>query len=338
LQLTIEVDELHKTLEELMTVTKCRWTVGKMEYYPSLSVGVTRFPDDGAKASDLLKNVEMALYKSKESGKSQAMFYEKRYEEDVQRLVYIENAISTVLQSGDFEIYYQPIYQLDQMSPRRFEALLRWKSSFKDITTGEFIEVAEKTGQILDIDRWVVRNAFHFSSTHFSEDHLKVSINLSAKSLKSPLLIQYIENEAESSGVNPSLVEFEITEHSLIDNFEFSLNIVNTLKNMGFGISLDDFGTRYSSLDYLRKIPFDTLKIDKSYIDKVTVTGKDRIIVEQIIHLANHLGLTTVAEGIETIEQKQILRELGCHLGQGYLMSKPICQKDVLDLVEQMRL
>lgn len=338
LQLTIDLEKLQETLDTLMTFTKCRWTIGKMEYYPSISAGVTRFPEDGISASDLLKNVEMALYKSKESGKSQAMFYEKRYEEDIQRLVYIENAISTILQSGKFDIYYQPIYQLDQMSPKRFEALLRWKDSFRDITTGEFIEVAEKTGQILDIDRWVIRNAFVFSATHFSSDHLKVSINLSAKSLKSPFLVNYIENETITSGVNPSLIEFEITEHSLIDNFEFSLDIVNTLKNMGFGISLDDFGTRYSSLDYLRKIPFDTLKIDKSYIDKVTVTGKDRIIVEQIIHLANHLGLITVAEGIETIEQKQILRELGCHLGQGYLMSKPINQKDVLELVNQMRI
>ena len=337
LQLTNDVSEVKATLEQLMKITKCRWTIGKMEYYPSLSAGVSRFPEDGDKASDLLKNVELALYKSKESGKSQAMFYEKRYETDVQRLVYIENAISGVLQEGGFELYYQPIYELDKMSPMRFEALLRWKSSYSDINTGEFIEVAEKTGQILDIDRWVIKNAFVFSAKYFSNDHMKVSVNLSAKSLKSPTLIDFIVKEMQHSGVNPSLIEFEITEHSLIDNFEFTLEIVNTLKDLGFSISLDDFGTRYSSLDYLRKIPFDTLKIDKSYIDKLTVTGKDRIIVEQIIHLANQLGLTTVAEGIETMEQKMILRELGCKLGQGYLMSRPINQEAALEMLEQMR-
>lgn len=337
LQLTNDIPEINTTLEQLMKITKCRWTIGKMEYYPSLSAGVTRYPEDGGKASDLLKNVEMALYKSKESGKSQAMFYEKRYETDVQRLVYIENAISSVLQEGNFVLFYQPIYELDQMSPTRFEALLRWKSSYNDIGTGEFIEVAEKTGQILDIDRWVIHNAFDFSSKHFSNDQMRVSVNLSAKSLKSPTLVEFIEKGMRQTGVNPALIEFEITEHSLIDSFEFTLQIVNTLKKLGFSISLDDFGTRYSSLDYLRKIPFDTLKIDKSYIDKLTVTGKDRIIVEQIIHLANQLGLTTVAEGIETAEQKEILKELGCKLGQGYLMSRPIDQIAVLDLIEQMR-
>lgn len=337
LQLTNDISEIKSTLDQLMMITKCRWTIGKMEYYPSLSAGVSRYPEDGGLAADLLKNVELALYKSKESGKSQAMFYEKRYETDVQRLVYIENAISSVLQEGDFELHYQPIYELDQMSPKRFEALLRWKSSYGDINTGEFIEVAEKTGQILAIDRWVIRNAFMFSAKYFSNDHMKVSVNLSAKSLKSPTLIEFIEKEMKHSDVNSSLIEFEITEHSLIDNFEFTLEIVNTLKHLGFSISLDDFGTRYSSLDYLRKIPFDTLKIDKSYIDKLTVTGKDRIIVEQIIHLANQLGLVTVAEGIETAEQKKILIELGCKLGQGYLMSRPINQEAVLKLLEQMR-
>lgn len=337
LQLTNNIVEINSTLDQLMKLTKCRWTIGKMEYYPSLSAGITRYPEDGSIASDLLKNVEMALYKSKESGKSQAMFYEKRYETDVQRLVYIENAVSSVLQNGNFVLFYQPIYELDQMSPTRFEALLRWKSSYSDIGTGEFIEVAEKTGQILDIDRWVIYNAFDFSSKHFSNDHMKVSVNLSAKSLKSPTLVEFVEKGMKQTGVNPALIEFEITEHSLIDSFDLTLQIVNKLKELGFSISLDDFGTRYSSLDYLRKIPFDTLKIDKSYIDKLTVAGKDRIIVEQIIHLANQLGLTTVAEGIETEEQKEILKEMGCKLGQGYLMSRPVDQLAVLDLIEQMR-
>lgn len=337
LQQTNDIDSLRRTLDQLHIITKCRWNIGKMEYYPSLSAGIARYPEDGVKTSELLKNVEMALYKSKDSGKSQAKFYERHFEKEMQRLVYVENAISSVLQSGNFQLFFQPIYELNSLIPKRLEALLRWKSSYGDVSTGEFIEVAEKTGQILEIDHWVIKNAFVFSAKHFSESNLKVAVNLSAKSLKSDALIGFIEDAASVSKVNPKLIEFEITEHSLIDNFEFTSTLINRLKEMGFGISLDDFGTRYSSLDYLRKIPFDTLKIDKSYIDKITVTGKDRIIVEEIIRLANLLGLTTVAEGIETIEQKEELEKLGCRLGQGYLMSRPIDEAAVLELLNGMR-
>ena len=337
LQLTDDIEALKTTLDQLQTITKCRWNIGKMEYYPSLSAGIARYPSDGSKSSELLKNVEMALYKSKDSGKSQAKFYEKHFEKDMQRLVYVENAISSVLQTENFQLFYQPIYELNTMVPIRLEALLRWKSAYNDVSTGEFIEVAEKTGQILEIDQWVIKNAFNFSAKHFCDKQIKIAVNLSAKSLKSDVLVSYIENVTNASQVNPHLIEFEITEHTLIENFEHTLAIVNRLREMGFGISLDDFGTRYSSLDYLRKIPFDTLKIDKSYIDKVSDEGKDRIIVEEIIRMANLLGLTTVAEGIETLEQRIVLEKLGCQLGQGYLMSRPVNETAVLELLDEMR-
>ena len=157
-----------------------------------------------------------------------------------------------------------------------------------------------------------------------------LSINLSAKSIASPDLIDYLSNITKEYNINPNKIEFELTEHSLIFDIDWSKEVIGKLKHLGFGIALDDFGTRYSSLNYLSTIPFDSLKIDKSYIDKIVDTDKSRVIVEQIIDLAHNLGLTTVAEGIEENEQLDILKKLDCDYGQGYLLDKPLELEDLI--------
>ena len=162
-----------------------------------------------------------------------------------------------------------------------------------------------------------------------------VSINLSAKSLMSPMLLSYIQEQLKLYQIDPPRVAFEVTEHSLIDNFELTKEVIVSLKAMGFKISLDDFGTRFSSLNYLSKIPFDALKIDKSYIDHVTEDGKDQVIVKQIIQLASNLGLKTIAEGIETEAQSITLREMSCDAGQGYHLSRPIDLEQLLKLTNE---
>jgi len=331
---TNEPDSIDATVESIMKMTRQKWVVSDMDYYPSVSMGITRCPYDGETVTDLLKNAEMALYKSKAEGKSQVKYYEKHFQTELERLIKIESSINKVLHSGGFILNYQPIYQLANMMVTGFEVLLRWNNKELNVTTGEVIAIAEKTGQIIDIDRWVIDNTFRCIQENFGKSSVLISINLSSRSLISSSIIQYVKEKIVEYGINPARVEFEVTEYSIIENFSVSLKIIQALKQLGFKIALDDFGTRYSSLNYLSRIPFDTLKIDKSYIDNIDLVGKDTIIVEQVIQLANRLGLKTIAEGIETESQRDILKALGCLSGQGYLMSKPVDIERLLSIIQ----
>lgn len=328
----IEIKEL---ISEIMKLTKKKWVMSDFEYFPSISIGVTQFPKDGFSHMELLKNAEMALYKAKESGKQQCCYYEKSFQSEVERLIAIESTINRTLIANTFELFYQPIFRLVDQKIVGFEALLRWQDQTQSISTGDLIDVAEKTGQIIEIDQWVVENAFKFSKTYLVEQAINVSINLSTKSLTSSQLIPLVSQLVNKYEVNPNIIEFEITEHSLIENFEVSLNSINELKRIGFKIALDDFGTRFSSLNYLRKIPFDTLKIDKAYIDQLSKGGKDQLIVEQIIQLSKKLGLKTNAEGIEELSQANRLIFLGCDYGQGYFLSRPVPEAKAIELISK---
>lgn len=327
--------DIENTIEILMKVTKRKWLVGEMEYYPSISLGISQSPKDGSEASQLHQNVEMALYKAKDIGKSQVMYYEASFQSEVEKSIRIDSLINKVLQDDAFKLFFQPIYKLASNTVIGFEVLLRWHSQDLTISTGDFIAVAEKTGQIVEIDRWVLNHSFLFFKEHFENDDYMISINLSPRTLTEPYLVPFISEKVQSLSLDPKRIEFEITEHSLIDNFEDSLSVINALKALGFRISLDDFGTRFSSLNYLSKIPFDTLKIDKTYIDFVTEAGNNQIIVEQIIQLAMRLGLKIVAEGIELPEQSEVLCQLGCLYGQGYLMSRPLSGENLLELLHK---
>ena len=334
IQKSADASDIENTIDVLMKITKRKWLVGQMEYYPSISLGITQSPRDGSDVSLLHQNVEMALYKAKDIGKSQVMHYEASFQLEVEKSIRIDSLINKVLQDDAFKLFFQPIYQLDGNVIKGFEVLLRWHSQDLMISTGDFIAVAEKTGQIVEIDRWVLNQSFLFFKEHFEHDDYTISINLSPRTLTAPNLIPFISEKILSLSLDPNRIEFEITEHSLIENFDESLSVIESIKALGFRISLDDFGTRFSSLNYLSKIPFDTLKIDKTYIDLVTKEGNNQIIVEQIIQLATRLGLKIVAEGIEKTEQREVLSKLGCIYGQGYLMSKPLSGEHLLELLQ----
>ncbi|HSN65280.1 MAG TPA: EAL domain-containing protein [Fusibacter sp.] len=334
IQKSSDPSDIDNTIDVLMKITKRKWLVGQMEYYPSICLGISQSPRDGSDASLLHQNVEMALYKAKDIGKSQVKYYESTFQLEVEKSIRIDSLINKVIQDDAFKLFFQPIYQLDGNAITGFEVLLRWHAQDLTISTGDFIEVAEKTGQIIEIDRWVLNQSFLFFKEHFENDDYTLSINLSPRTLTAPNLIPYISEKIQTLSINPNKIEFEITEHSLIDNFDESLNVIKAIKSLGFRISLDDFGTRFSSLNYLSKIPFDTLKIDKTYIDHVIEEGNNQIIVEQIIQLAKRLGLKIVAEGIETTEQREVLSRLGCLYGQGYLMSRPLSGEHLLDLLQ----
>lgn len=311
-------------IKQIFEVAKEKWQHEHVEYHPSVSIGIASFPEDGMCREEILKNIDIALHYSKSLGNSYASKYCSSFQKKVEAKIVIENAIHDALINDGFELYYQPIFDLLTQKISAIEVLLRWRSDRYKFTTGDFIAIAEETGQILKIDHWVIRNAFKFVANNLKNSPINVSINLSAKTVGSPETINFLRTCLNEYEIDAAKIEFEITEHSLIDNINESLVLVSALKALGFRISLDDFGTRYSSLNYLSNMPFDSLKIDKSYVDKIVNLKNDLIIVEQIIQLSKRLGLKTIAEGIETSDQAKILTNLGCDFGQGYLMAKPL--------------
>ena len=315
---------MERRIKEILALSKERWCYDSVEYYPSASIGISQYPYDGETVEEIHKNIDMALNHSKVSGKRIGTKYHSNLQKKIESRVIIENAIYDALMHDGFELYFQPIFRLETGSIYGIEALLRWKSKEEEIGIEELISVAEKTGQILRIDRWVIENAFKFIAKELGNSDIVTSINLSAKTVTSPELVTFLKKCLTLYKVNPKKIIFELTEHSLVNDMNESRNLMNALKALGFKIAIDDFGTRYSSLNYLTHMPFDSLKIDKSYIDEITENRNSRVIVEQIIQLAKRLGMKVVSEGIETIQQYQVLAQCGCDFGQGYLISKPL--------------
>ena len=326
----INNDDIKFRMSELMTLTGQKWHIDHMDYYPSISVGITEYPKDGVNIGELLMNADMALHKAKRNGKDNYVFYRTQFRNEVEQITQVENRIQNAIEESLFHLHFQPIYQLDNLGVIGFEVLLRFDTELFNMTTGELIAIAEQTGQISAIDRWVVNRSFEYIKSHMmNTDHI-VSINLSSKSLSSTTIVEYIKTLLFETGINPARIEIELTEYSLINNFKNTLEIINSLKSLGIKISLDDFGTQYSSLNYLSKIPFDTLKIDKSYIDQIVNNTSERIIVEEIINLSKKLGVQTIAEGVENKEQLSLLTKMGCVYAQGYHLDRPMSVEHLL--------
>ncbi|MDW7661111.1 MAG: EAL domain-containing protein [Bacillota bacterium] len=317
-------EDIKIRMSELMAVTGQKWHIDHMDYYPSISVGITEYPKDGLNLSELLMNADMALHKAKRNGKDNYVYYKTEFRSEVEQITQVESRIQNAIEQSLFRLHFQPIYQLNNLGVIGFEVLLRFDSELFNMTTGELIAIAEQTGQISAIDRWVVNRSFEYIKSHMMHtDHI-ISINLSSKSLSSNTIVEYIKALLLETGINPGRIEIELTEYSLINYFKNTLLIINSLKDLGIKISLDDFGTQYSSLNYLSKIPFDTLKIDKSYIDQIVNNTSERIIVEEIINLSNKLGVQTIAEGVESKEQLSLLTRMGCCYAQGYHLDRPM--------------
>jgi len=319
-----EESTILEVIRSVNDLTRQKWTIEYVEYFPSVSIGITKFPMDGDKMETLLKNMDMALHKAKSDGKSTYKFYNKDFQQEVENLINIESVIIDAIENNKFVLNYQPIYNLDTNKIIKIEALLRSTNPEIKMNIGDLIAISEEIGQIQFIDQWVLKNAFDYFEKNMRGVDVILSINLSAKTLGSTFIIDYLRTLIKIYEVDPCRIEFEITEHSLIHNFNQALDIIHALKKFGFKIALDDFGTRFSSLNYLSKIPFDTLKIDKSYVDKIIDKGNDYIIVEHVIQLAKKLNLNIVAEGIEFENQKYTLMDLGCTFGQGYYLNRPM--------------
>ncbi len=313
---------LEKIQEELSKPIK----INNTNFIISYNIGIAIFPDDGEDAETLLKQADIALSSAKEEGENECKFYENVMNQKASEFLILKKHMVEALQNKNFLIHYQPYFDTKNKEIKGFEALLRWKLGSETIPPMKFIPILEETGLIRDVEKWIVEEVCRQLNS-WEKNGFKlvpVSINISPVSFKKENFMEYLINIPKEYKIDPYLITFEITENSFIDNFETAVNLLKKIKELGFKISIDDFGTGYSSLSYLRKIPADILKIDISFIKDIVDDPYDLAVVETIINLSKNLDMETIAEGVETEEQLFLLKEIGCDMVQGYLLSKPL--------------
>jgi len=284
------------------------------------SIGVALAPQDGTDLEQLIKNADLAMYGAKANGRRTYRFFEPAMDARAKAKLTMEQDLRQALADGGFEIHYQPLVDLQRDRVTGCEALLRWRHPERGmISPAEFIPVAEDTGLINELGDWVLRTACAEAVTW--PDHIRIAVNVSPIQLKCPTVALKIAAALAASGLSPSRLELEITEAVLIRDDEAALAILHQLRAIGVRIALDDFGTGYSSLSYLKRFPFDKIKIDRCFVSDIAEIDGSSAIVQAVVNIAAARNMTTTAEGVETQEQKDRLRALGCTEMQGYLFS-----------------
>ena len=286
------------------------------------SVGVSLAPHDGDGADDLLKNADLALYRAKTEGRGTLRFFEPGMDAQMLARRELELDLRRALVNREFELYYQPLVNIDSDAICGFEALIRWNHPTRGMVSPvEFISLAEEVGEIESIGAWVLKTACREAATWPEE--IKVAVNLSPLQFRSGSLVLHVMSALSASRLKAERLELEITEGLLLQDTEATLATLHQLRDLGVRISMDDFGTGYSSLSYLRKFPFDKIKIDRSFVRDLAETDGCMAIVRAVMDLGYGLGMSTTAEGVETAEQLAHLRREGCVEAQGYLISPP---------------
>jgi len=280
-----------------------------------------------------LRNADLALYRAKGEARGTIRFFEPGMDARVKARRGLEVELRNAIHRGEFELYYQPVVDLTSNEVNSFEALLRWNHPVRGVVSpAEFIPVAEDHGLIVQIGEWVLRQACAEAMNWPA--HIKVAVNLSAVQFRNPSLVPAVFNALAASGLDPRRLELEITETVLLQDCEATLATLHRLRELGVRISMDDFGTGFSSLSYLRSFPFDKIKIDQSFVHDITDNAHSLAIVHAIATLGSRLGMVTTAEGVETIEQLERLRAEGCSEVQGYYFSAPRPANEVPALLD----
>jgi len=292
------------------------------------SIGIAVSPRDGDASQQLLRNADLALYRAKEDGRGTFRFFETGMDQHMQTRRSMEQGMRKALSDDEFELYYQPVVNLRTSTVSGFEALIRWNHPEQGlISPATFIPLAEESGFIVPLGEWVIRQAC-LTAARWPE-HLHVAINISAAQFRSAGLMRVIVGALATAGLDPKRLEIEITETVLLQDREATLSILHQLRALGVRIAMDDFGTGYSSLTYLQSFPFDKIKIDRSFVKDITENAGSLNIVRAVASLANGMGMTATAEGVETNEQLDRITAEGCTEMQGYLFSRPLPARDI---------
>jgi len=316
------------------------FTVHDHRIFLKVSLGISYFPEHGKNSQTLLQKAEMALYKAKELGKSRIFVFCEEISELVRRRIGLLHKMRLALEREEFELYYQPKVRFDTFRITGVEALIRWKTSDNQIVgPDEFIPLVEQSNLIIELGGWVIEEACRWLRIWRDHGHaeLTMAVNLSTRQFLDPDLVEKIFSAVDRNHLSVDLLHLEITEHTMVEHMSKSIAIMERLAEYGFSISIDDFGTGFSSLAYLKRFPITTLKIDRSFIKDLPYDSHDQTIVRLVMSLAKSLDMSVVAEGVETREQLDFLRQLHCDEFQGYLCSPPLPPDEFEQVIEKNR-
>jgi len=327
-----QYEDILAEAERILKILDDPIAISEHTLYSTASIGISRYPADDLSASNLLKYADTAMYKAKEEGGNNFQFYASEMTDIAYEDVMIERDLREGIKNKDFEVYYQPQIDLESEKIVGVEALVRWQHPIVGILSPEmFIPLAEKTGLINELDLWVMQTAMRQISLWYAEglDPGVLALNVGMTQLEYPSFIDEIKKNFKTYDLDPKWLEVEITETEVMKNPEKVIGILENLHILGISIAIDDFGTGYSSLSHLKRLPIDTLKIDKSFITDIPHNEDAIVIVNTMIALAESLRLKVIAEGVESRAQKDFLLSHGCHNVQGYYYSKPLSSQEM---------
>jgi diguanylate cyclase (GGDEF)-like protein len=318
---------LNAYLSRLIKAVAIPFRVKDRTYTCTASFGIARYPQDGDTVTALLKQSDMAMYQAKTSGKNRGVIFDEKMQKVVSRRVQLEQNLRLAIGNGDLSLEYQPQFAVPSINLRGFEVLLRWDSPlYGRIAPSEFIPIAEENGTIIEMTRWMFARAFteYEKVIRTYETPPVLSVNISVVQFRDENLITELADLLQKTKMDPHNLEIEITESVFIKSPEAASEVMKKLRSMGIKIALDDFGTEYSSLKYLRILPLDTVKIDKSFVDPLSSDSSSENIVHTIVEMAHQLGLKVVAEGVQNVDQLEALISYKCDYIQGYYLGKPL--------------
>ncbi|WP_350616070.1 EAL domain-containing protein [Pseudomonas sp. HY7a-MNA-CIBAN-0227] len=329
----VSQDEVEHLCKRLIDCIEEPFQIEDHEVFISASIGIAMAPADATLADELLRYADIALYEAKDAGRNTWRFYAGEMNTRILDRRQLESDLRHAIKHDELRLHFQPRYQITGRVMAGAEALVRWQHPVRGLLAPDlFIPIAEETGLILPLSNWVLHAACEAASTWPEE--LFVSVNLSPTEFQRGQLVARVQAVLSQTGLDPARLELELTENVMLEDAKGALQIMHELKALGVRLAMDDFGTGYSSLSYLRSFPFDGLKIDRSFISGMQPGGDDLPIIEAIIGLGRALSLTVTAEGVETIEQLQVLQDARCDEVQGYFLSMPLSAQAIADLID----
>nr|WP_315260103.1 bifunctional diguanylate cyclase/phosphodiesterase [uncultured Duganella sp.] len=320
-------DEASQVAEKIIEALSDGFPLEGRNLHITPSIGVSVYPDDGVNVETLMRNADSAMYHAKASGRNNHQFFKEAMNLSAARHFELESSLRGALAANEFELYFQPIMDIGTRRLHAMEVLLRWRRGGTELVTPDhFIPILEENGMIVPIGEWVIRQACKQSMAWQGQGMLPVplAVNLSPRQFMHRGLVDSLRDILDETGIDPALIEFEITETALMQHGEQTLEILGHINAMGIRLSIDDFGTGYSSLAYLKRFPVKKIKIDRAFIKDLEESAEDRAIVAAIIALSDSLQLSVVAEGVETEGQYALLQRHGCQFAQGYLFAQPV--------------
>ncbi|MEN6437316.1 MAG: EAL domain-containing protein [Syntrophobacter sp.] len=331
------IQDSAKVAKRILEVLERPFTIAGHEVFVTGSMGITLYPLDGEDPDTLLKNADAAMYNAKEQGRNTVKFYSSSMNAASYKRLALETSLRKALDRREFLLHFQPQVEIISGRITGMEALLRWNhAELGMVPPMDFIPLAEETGMIISIGEWVLSAACkHSKLLEKMGLETRVAVNISSLQFRRESLVKTVTQSLEASGLDPSYLELELTESSIMKNMEDSARILAELKEMGLRIAIDDFGTGYSSLSYLKRFPLDVLKIDASFIRDIPLDQDNAAISTAIIAMAHSLNLKVVAEGVETMEQFSFLRKQGCDEVQGFLISPAVPSDEIVELLRK---